>query len=126
MTSGYRAFVILIPALLLFTVVSSAASEAEQLRHQCLDNCRIESTACTTGVRPRIASTLAPGPWALPEKVQEDAPARDPVKRSSAGVGTGTGHCDLDWDLLLDRDTKLFRGQRVTEKVTPYDPRPAA
>ena len=54
MTSGYRALVIFIPALLLLSAVSSGASdkkglsETHVLRHQCIDRCRSEATICTT------------------------------------------------------------------------------
>jgi hypothetical protein len=47
-TSGYRALAISITALLIFTAVSSAASETNRLRQQCIDDCRIETTTCIT------------------------------------------------------------------------------
>jgi hypothetical protein len=37
-----------ITALLIFTAVSSAAAETKRLRQQCIDDCRIETTTCTT------------------------------------------------------------------------------
>ena len=52
--SGYRALAISIPALLILTMVSFAASdkkglsESHRLRHQCIDHCRSEATICTT------------------------------------------------------------------------------
>ncbi|HEY8137350.1 MAG TPA: hypothetical protein VIF61_05895 [Methylocystis sp.] len=48
MKSGYRALAMLIAALPFFTAVSSQASEAKRLRQQCIDECRIEVTTCTT------------------------------------------------------------------------------
>ena len=47
-TSGYRALAISTTALLIFTAVSSAASETKRLRQKCIDDCRIEATTCTT------------------------------------------------------------------------------
>ena len=48
MKSGFRALAMSVPALLLFTAVSSEASEAKRLRQQCIDDCRVEVTTCTT------------------------------------------------------------------------------
>ncbi len=48
MKSGFRALTMLIPALLLFTAVSSEASDNKRLRQQCIDDCRVEVTTCTT------------------------------------------------------------------------------
>ncbi len=53
MTPRYRAVAISIPALLILTAVSFAASDTKQLsethklRHQCIDHCRSEATVCT-------------------------------------------------------------------------------
>ena len=48
MKSGYRALAMSVLALLLFTAVASAASENKRLRQQCIDDCRVEATTCTT------------------------------------------------------------------------------
>lgn len=48
MKSGYRALAMLTPTLALFAAVASEASENKRLRQQCIDNCRIEVTTCTT------------------------------------------------------------------------------
>jgi len=54
MTPRYRALAISIPALLILTAVSFAASdtkqlsETHQLRHQCIDHCRSVATVCST------------------------------------------------------------------------------
>ena len=37
-----------VSALLLFTAVSSKATEAKRLRQQCIDDCRAEATTCAT------------------------------------------------------------------------------
>src|ERR1700674_4384799 len=47
-TSGYRALAISTTALLIFTAVSSAASDTKLLRQKCIDDCSIETTTCTT------------------------------------------------------------------------------
>jgi len=48
MKFGYRALAMSVLALLLFTAVASAASENKRLRQQCIDDCRVEATTCTT------------------------------------------------------------------------------
>lgn len=48
MKSGNRALPMLLPVVLLYTAVSCQASETKRLRQQCIDDCRIETSTCTT------------------------------------------------------------------------------
>ena len=85
MKSGYRALAMSVPALLLFTAVSSEASEAKRLRQQCIDDCRVEVTTCTTKCATGdCLEVVHAASGRLHKQLQEDAPAPKPLERTSA------------------------------------------
>ena len=81
MKFGYRALAILVAASPLFAAVSCEASEAKRLRQQCLDDCRIEVTTCTTKCSTGdCLELLHAAAGRLHKKLQEDAPRQNPLE----------------------------------------------
>ncbi len=81
MKSGNRALPMLLPVVLLYTAVSCQASETKRLRQQCIDDCRIETSTCTTNCQTGdCVEILHAASERLHKKLQEVAPAPDPLK----------------------------------------------